>query len=359
MKKAAFVLGLLALCFFDGVGTWAEESSEPGLSKQESPRRIIEVYNDWGKLWEVVIGIEDETIEPEWMPALKFLSQEGIEGCKKYGGRRTEEVFPEIVKKIRSQVEGLVKVLEDRGVTVNRTRPMRHPEELAYLNEVQKGNHSFGGEDYFRVFGNNVVLINALRMPFRRKQVYHVRPALEPLLKNSNARYVAMPPPSPHYDESDPFLEAGDILVDGLNVYVGVDANGSNRAGANWLQQYLGSEYKVYPIKVDPSLLHLDCVMTLTKPGLLTYYPELVGELPEPLKHWDKIKLHKKEGEEEPFGANNLSLDENTIIVAEQYPEVAEAYRKRGMEVIVLPFDMTIQYGAGPRCLTAVLRRDR
>ena len=104
--------------------------------------------------------------------------------------------------------------------------------------------------------------------------------------------------------------------------------------------------------------MHLDCVMTLIKPGLLVYYPDLVGELPETLKNWDKIKLYKKEGEEEPFGANNLSLDENTIIVPDSYPELAEELKKRDMEVIVLPFEMTITYGAGPRCLTAVLKRD-
>ncbi|MDP8276807.1 MAG: hypothetical protein RAO92_10465 [Candidatus Euphemobacter frigidus] len=325
----------------------------------ETDQRNIGVYNDWGKLREVVIGIEDETVEPEWVPALGFLSKSAQEQSKKYGGKKTLDVLPENIKEIRSEIEGLVNTLEKRGVTVHRTKPMRHEEELAYLDSVQKGNHSFGGEDYFRVFGNNVVLINALRLPFRRKHVYYVRPALEPLLEGTNARYVAMPPPSPHYDEDDAFLEAGDILMDGFNVYVGLSGKGSSEKGIAWLQQFLGPDYKVWTVKVDPGILHLDCVMTLVKPGLLIYYPELVGELPEPLKGWEKIALQKKEGEEEPFGANNLSLDENTIIVPDRYPEVAEELKKRGMEVILLPFDMTIAYGAGPRCLTAVLKRDR
>jgi len=331
-----------------------------GTSFSETDTKTaIGVYNDWGKLREVVIGIEDDTVEPEWMSALRFLSKEGIEGAKKYGGRKTAEVFPENVKKIREEIEGLVSTLEKRGVIVHRTKPVTHEEVKTYLDNVQKGNHSFGGEDYFRVIADNVILINSLRLPFRRKQTFAVRETLEPLIKESNARYVAMPTPSPHYDEMDSFLEAGDILMDGFNIYVGYSGVGSSKAGIEWLQQYLGQEYKVWTVQIDPNILHLDCVMTLIKPGLLVYYPELVEELPEPLKYWDKIELYKKEGEEEPFGANNLSLDENTIIVPDSYPELAVELKKRGMEVITLPFDMTIAYGAGPRCLTAVLKRDR
>ncbi len=321
--------------------------------------RDVGVYNDWGKLIEVVIGVEDETIEPEWVPALAFLSEEAQANCKKYGGQRTEEVLPEVVRAIRHEIEGLVKVLEQRGVIVHRTKPPLHQEELTYLDSVQKGNHAFGGEDYFRVFGNTVVLINALRLPFRRKHVYYVRPALEHLLEGTNARYVAMPPPSPHYNDDDAFLEAGDILVEGFNVYVGFSGKGSSQKGIAWLQQCLGPEYKVWTVKVDPGILHLDCVMTLIRPGLLVYYPELVGELPPTLVCWEKIALTRKEGEEEPFGANNLSIDENTIIVPDRYPEVAGELKDRSMEVISLPFDTTIAYGAGPRCLTAVLKRDR
>ncbi|MCF8034869.1 MAG: hypothetical protein K9K66_16475 [Desulfarculaceae bacterium] len=40
----------------------------------------------------------------------------------------------------------------------------------------------FGAQDFFVVIGNNVILLGNFRHPFRRKQVYGVRPVLEPLL---------------------------------------------------------------------------------------------------------------------------------------------------------------------------------
>ena len=125
--------------------------------------------------------------------------------------------------------------------------------------------------------------------------------------------------------------------------------------GAEWLQQFLGPQYKVYIIRLKPERFHLDWVLSLNRPGLLTYCPEaIVGELPKPLRFWDKIIVKP----DEVAGANNLSIDENTIIVPEQYERIAKEYRKRGMRVISLPFDATIYYGSGPRCLTGVLRRD-
>ncbi len=86
-------------------------------------------------------------------------------------------------------------------------------------------------------------------------------------------------------------------------------------------------------------------------------FPENVKKIREEIA--GLVRVLEERREEEPFGANNLSLDENTIIVPDSYPELAEELKKRDMEVIVLPFEMTITYGAGPRCLTAVLKRDR
>jgi len=306
-----------------------------------------------------MVGICDDMVIPEYMPAMNWMTKWGIEETQKYGGLKADEVVPDVMKKMRKQLEDLVSVLEKWGVKVHRNIPLRYPEEKEFLNSTQKGCYLLGGAGFFRVIGKTVILMGTtMRLPARRKQVFSVRPVLEELIKDSDARYVAVPPSSPHYSEDDIYLENGDIMVDGKNVYVGISQTASNQAGADWLQRFLGPDYKVYTIKKEPIVFHIDCLCSLTRPGLLTYYPELVGELPEPLKDWDKIEVHKEEGEEEAFGANTLTLDENTVILAEQYERVAAEYRKRGMEVITLPLDMCIEYGSGARCLTGILRRD-
>jgi len=321
----------------------------------------IGVWNDWGKLREVMVGYPDEMMEPDYASTLAWMTEEARTESKKHGGKRTDEVLPENARQLKEQVERHVKILEDFGVKVHRARKaFAHPEEASYLDQIQRGCQPFGGEDYFNVIGNNVILINALRPVFRRKQIYLVRPVLEEILKGSNARYVAMPPPSPHYDDKEMFLEDGDVLRDGRNIYVGFSGHGSSEAGIAWLQQFLGPEYKVHTIRMAPHTFHLDALMSLNRPGLLTYYPELLPDgLPEPLKKWEKIELKVEEDDIWAAGCNTLALDEKTLILAAEYKRFAAEYEKRGIKVITSNYGMTMSYGAGPRCLTGVLRRDR
>jgi N-dimethylarginine dimethylaminohydrolase len=319
----------------------------------------ISVYNEWGKLRSVMLGIEDNTTEPGYIDALKWVSKEGIASIKKHAGSVLAKTWPENAKAISDQINGLAETLKNLGVEVHRTKKMKYPEEINYLADIQPGVHVWGGADFFRVIGKRIILLNALRYPFRRKQALVVRHALEPLLKDADNEYVAAPTPSPHYSADDLFLENGDIMLDGYNVYAGYSGNGSSLAGIEWLRRYLGSAYKVYLVKLSPKLLHLDTVLMLNRPGLLTWYPEFVEELPLPLRHWDKIEVTQKNEEEPLFGANSLVVDEKKIIISDIYARLISEYEKRGFdEVISLPFSMTIAYGAGPRCLTGVLRRD-
>jgi len=315
-------------------------------------------FNEWGKLRAAVIGIEDNTTNPDYVPMLQWMTKEGIRAFKAHAGRRCIEDDTQRVLRLRKQLEAHAGNLEKLGVKVYRTKPMRHAEEKGYLCEVQRGQMLFGAADFFRAIGNNVILLNSFRLPFRRKQVFAVRPVIEELIRNSDARYAATPPPSPHYRKDDIFLENGDIMVDGHNIYVGISGNASSEAGAAWLQRFLGKPYKVQTIKLHPKTLHIDCICSLTRPGLLTYYPELVGDLPKELKKWDKIKVYMQKGEDEAFGANTLTIDPKTVLMASQYERVAEEYRKRGITVVTEPLDATIEYGSGARCLTGVLRRD-
>jgi glycine amidinotransferase len=325
----------------------------------EKITREIGVYNEWGKLREAMVGIvPDNMVEPDYMQAFAWMGAKGEEYCRKYGGQKSIEVFPEEMRILKEQVEGHVKVLESYGVKVHRNQIFKYPEEEHFLDGTQRGLVISGGADFFRVIGKNVILLDALRYPFRRKQIYTVRPVLEPLLEGTDTRYVALPPPSPHYCEDDIFLENGDLMIDGHNVYVGKSGLATNDRGIAWLKQFLGPEYKLHVIKLASNVLHLDTVLTLNRKGLLTYYPDLVSELPDTLKKWDKIEVCMLEGETMAFGANHLSLDQKNIIVSKEYERVAEEFAKKGMNPIVIPLGISMAYGSGARCLTGVLSRD-
>jgi len=324
---------------------------------ETNSKRIIGAWNEWGKLREAVLGNVDGMVDPGYVDALIWVSEEGKEALKKSAGIKTMEAFPEESAKMVITINNLEKVLKEHGVVVHRTLPIppENKEEFTYLKDVQKGAYTIGGADFFRVIGTNIILLNSFHLPFRRSNIWTIRRVLEPLLEGTDNPYFATPPPSPHYTRDDLYLENGDIMIDGHNVYVGMSGNASSPKGIAWLKQLLGPEYKVHTIRLRSDLFHLDWLLTLNRPGLMTYCREaLLDPLPDPLTKWDKIETRL----DETAGANNLSIDEKTIVVPEHLTRICDAYDKKGMKVITIPAVETIGYGSGPRCLTAVLRRD-
>jgi N-dimethylarginine dimethylaminohydrolase len=321
-----------------------------------SPR--IRVTNEYGRLREAVVGIEDDTIEPDYVEALCWLERLDPDTKKFLAERAGQRIAAEASAGVRAQLERHVQTLESHGVVVHRTASIADPNEKTFLANIQRGNMLFGGADFFRVIGETVILLNSFRLPFRRKQVFAVRPVLEKLLMGTDVRYVSTPFPFLQYFPEDLFLENGDIMVDGRSVFVGHSGNASSKAGIEWLRRLLGREYTVYTIELAADRFHLDWVLGLNRWGVLTYCPAALkdGEagLPAPLRRWTKIVVNADEN----AGANNLSLDENTIVVPEQYERICKLYEQHGFKVITEPLNYTIAYGSGPRCLTAVLCRD-
>ncbi|MBU1156232.1 MAG: hypothetical protein KJ921_10285 [Proteobacteria bacterium] len=316
--------------------------------------RVFMVHNEWDKLKEAMVGLEDGTMAPDYMPEMSWMDPEQIDIMQQQAGKMTTDIRPDMAQALREQIEAHVKLLEAHDVKVHRTVPLRYPEEREFLAEVQRGNMAFGGQDFFVVIGNNVILLTNFRYPFRRKQIYGVRPALEPLLQNSSARYAAMPPASPHYSSNELYLEGGDMLVAGRDIYVGCSGRASSLAGIAWLQQYLAPDYRVHMIEMTPDVFHMDGLCMFPREGLVVYSPAHIPALPDSLKKWDKIELQPHEY----FGGNGLCLDDKTMVMPKGYERVSKEMEKKGIEVILAEYGMTMEFGSGPRCLTGVIRRD-
>ena len=112
-----------------------------------------------------------------------------------------------------------------------------------------------------------------------------------------------------------PFLEGGDTLLNGYEIYVGISGCASDLAGADWLQALLGETYRVIPVAMKSNVLHLDCAMALIKPGLLVYCPlKLIDGLPMSLRDWDKIEVSVDEANR--LATNGLVLEEGRVVRA-------------------------------------------
>jgi N-dimethylarginine dimethylaminohydrolase len=310
-------------------------------------------HHEWGKLREVVIGIsppEDFVVFHErsirWMPPAVD------DFCRKNAGRRLIDVDPDWARRCERQVDALAELVAREGVAVHRPQRLEGVERT-FMAPNGEGMQLFP-RDPMIVVGQHVIDAS-LRLGCRMRERYGLRPAIQKIVQRG-ARWSAVPLGSPNCVDG-PFLEGGDTLLNGDQVYVGISGCASDLAGADWLQALLGEKYRVIPIAMKSSVLHLDCCLALVKPGLLVYCPEkLIDGLPMALRDWDKIAVSIDEAN--LLATNGLVLEEGRMIVDSDNARVIGELRARGIDVIPLPFDGPIRVGGSMRCAHHPLLRE-
>jgi glycine amidinotransferase len=311
-------------------------------------------HHEWGKLREVVIGISPaEDFVVFYEESQRWLIPPGDEISRKYTGQRLIDVDADRANRIERQVEALAELVAQEGVTVHRPERLQG-EERTFMAPNGEGAQLFP-RDPMIVIGSHVIDAS-LRLKCRQRERFGLRPHIQKMVQNRGARWSSVPLGSPACVDG-PFLEGGDALLNGYEVYVGMSGCASDMAGIDWLQALLGERYRVIPVALRSNVLHLDCAMGLVKPGLLVWCPEkLIDGLPMSLRDWDAIVVSKDEAN--LLATNGLILEEGRMIVDADNKRVIEELRKRRMDVIPLPFDGPIATGGGLRCAHHPLWRE-
>ena len=311
------------------------------------------VHHEWGKLREVVIGIspaEDFVIFLE--ESQRWLLPESAKVARAHKGQRLIDVDPAWAQRIERQIDALAELVAREGVTVRRPQRLEG-EERTFLAPNGEGAQLFP-RDGMIVIGDHVIDAS-LRLKCRQRERYGLRPIIQQAMQRG-ARWSSVPLGSPGCVDG-PFLEGGDTLLNGYEIYVGISGCASDLAGADWLQVLLGEKYRVIPVAMKSNVLHLDCVMALIKPGLLVYCPQkLIDGLPMSLREWDKIEVSVDEAN--LLATNGLVLEEGRVIIDADNARVIDELRKRKVDVIPLPFGGPIATGGGLRCAHHPLLRE-
>jgi glycine amidinotransferase len=311
----------------------------------------ISVNFEWGSLKEAIVGInpKEELIIPKYDESFSWLKKEWTELSKKHGGERMLDVMPSFANGLEQEIDDFADLLKKNGVIVHRMVPLSG-EEADYQGKERLGLYA---RDPIFVIGNHVIEAS-LKVNVRRKERYSIRPILEQRCGNNpEVKWISMPPASPipgHLDHKSAFLEGGDVFVNGHEIYVGMSDVASNRIGVTWLQNYLGKEYKVYGIQLKSTVMHLDGVMGLVKPGLGIICKDLIVDksLPGQLKtfEWIEVSLAEKA----QFASNGCPLNKETIIMTKGNDRVVKEVEKRGVKVITMAFEAGIALGGAFRC---------
>src|SRR5262249_20390175 len=246
-------------------------------------------HHEWGKLNEIVVGIapaDDLVVFHE--DSQRWLSPAADTFSRKHAGQRLIEVDPERAQRIEHQIEALAAHLAREGVVVRRPQRLAG-DECRFLAPNGEGSQLFV-RDAMIVVADHVIDAS-LRLRCRQRERFGLRP----IVQRPGTRWSSVPLGSPAAVDG-PFLEGGDVLLNGNEIYVGISGCASDLAGADWLQALLGETHRLIPVAMRSDVLHLDWVLGLIQPGLLLYCPEkLVDGLPMSLRGWDKIVVSADE----------------------------------------------------------------
>lgn len=323
----------------------------------------IEVHHEWGALKEVVVGVPNLRLPTKLAEAPRgFLPDSSVAFIEKHAGKLVKDCAPDLFAQFVEQVDGIIQILRDRGVIVHQVK--NHiPTEESFLAEMNDTVMQTYPRDPMLVIGNKFIE-TAMLEPNRRKERFAIRRTIGDRLAGSNARIVSMPEPEPFPADANgkygpgPFLEGGDVMLVGHDIYVGNTGNASNTAGIRWLQNCLGNKYRVHEVPLSDHFLHLDCVLALPRPGLAVICKEaFVRGIPDFLKDWKLIEVSAEDAEQK-LGCNGLVLDEKTMIVGDDMPALAESLRAEGTEVLTARIDGIYWQGGGFRCCHHPLVRE-
>ena len=174
----------------------------------------------------------------------------------------------------------------------------------------------------------------SLRGPERQAERFALRPLVQQVAQRRGVQWTSVPPGWANAVDG-PWLEGGDVVLNGSEIYVGMSGRASDMAGIDWLERLLGPDYRVIPMAMRSSVKHLEDVLALVRPGLLVCCPALlIDGLPTALRAWDAIVLSP--GEAEAHAAHFLGLDERRAIIEASNGRVDEELRRRDITTLPL-----------------------
>jgi N-dimethylarginine dimethylaminohydrolase len=248
-------------------------------------------------------------------------------------GKDHADAMPERQRRWEAERDALRQVFERHGIEVLRPRLLTRWEKEA--GGKNGDSNSYVRDPWFVV--GDVLIEGSLRFTHRRREVLPSRDIFRQEIYPAGCSYVAVPEPEIMPLEVDnggpgPFLEGGDVLVYGRQVFVGNSGRGSTALGAEWLRKLLAPRgYTVEIVSMKPNFLHLDCVMGLVREGLVVVYEGgLVEGMPRSLADWERIPVSEVEAMN--LGTNGLPITPDVYVTDPAFHRIGDAVARHGKE---------------------------
>ena len=288
-------------------------------------KRTFSQYNETDTLKTVIIG--------RW---------EGFHEDDDYSNVLDEKREDPSTDQLKTEFEALQQALEENGV------------EVLIPEYVGKFLHDqLTPRDIATVIGSKIVICNMAKSS-RKYEAAGIFPLIRDF-KGGDPTLLIAP--------VECLLEGGDIMVDKGRIIVGLSQR-TNIKGYEWLLENFTDQMEVIPVyltelKIGENVLHLDCAFNPVGENSALVYMDGIKPIPDFFeKEYDLIKVNKEE--QQALATNVFSVSKD-LVIARDHPQSKRAVgemRKRGIEVIEIPFDGAPSTGGSFRCCTLPLIRE-
>lgn len=330
-------------------------------------------YNEWDCLKKVVLG----TIDNFQVPTVIDKSFHSIL-CPTTAKNKLHTVqvggFPKkIIEETREDLNIISMILSELGVEVVRPKKILVKEKIKTNNWSVDQMGTYCPRDVFTCIGSKIIAspmslrhrskeFDAYRHLFRSDDVI-----IAPTPKLLDCSYSIKKKPLPNLLEIEPIFDAANIIRCNNDIFYLISNTGNNE-GANWLQDILGSEYRVHRISGIYKNMHIDTTILPLREGLLLCNPDRVNHnnLPDFFKKWDVIYspcmkdipyINRCTAASKWIGMNLLSITPSLALVEKSQLALIKALNKNGIEVIPIALRHSRTLGGGPHCITTDIER--
>lgn len=315
--------------------------------------------NEWSQLKKVIVGVADFATIPPVDISLRTVN---------YANELNEAKIPngaypdQVIHEANEDLDILANFLQKEGVEV--VRPKRVP--VKYYNYCPR--------DTVLVHGDQQ-LATPMSLLSRRDEYTNIQQHLSNLTvaqMNYDARsynldcigdpeVLALHNHYPIFDAANVIRANNDLLY--------LVSNSGNKAGAEYLQQWVSSSATVHTLEGVYSYMHIDSTVAFLREGLMLLNPSRIKSkniLPEPFCSWDVIWCP------EPvdighypgycnastwINMNLLSVNENLVILEEHQTPLRKKLEQHNIECAMLPMRHQRTLGGGFHCVTLDLLR--
>jgi scyllo-inosamine-4-phosphate amidinotransferase 1 len=301
---------------------------------------MINSWNEWDPLEEVVVGIADYA---NWPSSDPVFAEEATKTLWTETPVPSGAVPQWIVDEANEDLNQLANTLIQYGATVRRPEPMNFVE--------RNGMYNYCPRDRLLIAGNTVVDVNMM-YPCRNQEINALSKAI------GDARVISMP------RDQGMILDAANICrLD--HTWLFLESYSGNRAAYDWLcKQFPDVIIELCNFYAG---VHIDSTIVPLREGLVLLNGHRVNEsnCPTAFKNWQKIYAQDVVAQgfyQYPYASkwialNMLVLDPYTVIVDRHQTQLIATLEKHKFTVIPLELRHSRTLGGGFHCVTLDTRR--